>query len=351
MRKKIGVIGHLAQNQPLCDGQTVKTREFISLMEQSGEYTCVRVDTWLNKCHKQLKLFCDTLLCLFSCQDIFLMVAENGMRFYLPFLYWFSRLKKIRVYHYIVGSEILDIVKNDRKLVKYLNSFVVNWFEYQKGTDYLLEMGVSNAVTLRNFKRLTPVEKPKKYEKTNGFYRYCTFSRVLPEKGIADAVQCIRAINAAHGKTVAELDIYGPVEQGYLEAFQQLVKENEAFVTYKGIAEPHQSVEILKEYYALLFPTRWPGEGVPGTVIDAFAAGLPILATDWHANGEIICHGTNGILYPRDELKTLQDAVTWSMQHEQEMDEMRLACREEFAKYLPETVFNTVHAALSKRAV
>ena len=101
----------------------------------------------------------------------------------------------------------------------------------------------------------------------------------------------------------------------------------------------------------MLFPTRWPGEGVPGTVIDAFAAGLPILATDWHANGEIICHGTNGILYPRDEMKTLQDAVTWSMQHEQQMDEMRLACREEFAKYLPETVFNTVHAALSKKSV
>ena len=40
-------------------------------------------------------------------------------------------------------------------------------------------------------------------------------------------------------------------------------------------------LEVLKDYFALLFPTRFYTEGIPGTILDAYAAGLPIISAKW----------------------------------------------------------------------
>jgi hypothetical protein len=43
---------------------------------------------------------------------------------------------------------------------------------------------------------------------------------------------------------------------------------------YCGIIDSHKSVDALKSYLALLFPTHWKHEGIPGTVIDALSVGF-----------------------------------------------------------------------------
>ncbi|MFR3494185.1 MAG: glycosyltransferase [Blautia sp.] len=53
------------------------------------------------------------------------------------------------------------------------------------------------------------------------------------------------------------------------------------YIRYKGMVPFNQSTEVLKNYDALLFPTYYEGEGFAGTIIDAFAAGLPVIASDW----------------------------------------------------------------------
>lgn len=58
----------------------------------------------------------------------------------------------------------------------------------------------------------------------------------------------------------------------------------------------NQSTEVLKNYDALLFPTYYEGEGFAGTIIDAFAAGLPVIASDWKYNSEIIKQGITGVI-------------------------------------------------------
>lgn len=46
------------------------------------------------------------------------------------------------------------------------------------------------------------------------------------------------------------------------------------YIKYCGTVSFDKTTEVLKEYFALVFPTRFYTEGIPGTIIDAFASGL-----------------------------------------------------------------------------
>jgi hypothetical protein len=54
---------------------------------------------------------------------------------------------------------------------------------------------------------------------------------------------------------------------------------------------------VLKDYFALLFPTHFYTEGIPGTVIDAYAAGIPVISAKWESYSDVIDEGVTGIGY------------------------------------------------------
>lgn len=343
MQVRVGIIGHFGGSESFCDGQTTKTKNLYNLFECRQNIKLCKVDTYYAKTNK-VKLLMDTVVCMLTCRYVFLLVSVNGMKLYLPLLYYLNKMTKKHIYHYVIGSELLELVAKNKKLVKYLNAFDANWFEYGSGTQYLREMGVKNVTTLPNFKMITPVKEASAYVPTDGVYRFCTFSRVMEEKGISEAINTIRKINT-DGITAC-LDIYGPIDQGYAEEFEHLLKMNSAYVTYKGITDSAKSVGVLKNYYALLFPTRWAGEGFPGTIIDAFASGIPVIASDWNANKELIQNMKQGIIYPADRFRTLEDAISWSLENPDAMMRMRVGSRAEFENYTPDAIWNCIAAQM-----
>ena len=74
-------------------------------------------------------------------------------------------------------------------------------------------------------------------------YRFCMFSRVMPEKGVEDAMRAIRHVNEKNGKTVAVLDIYGPIENQYDERFQWALKNIGGGI--QGIAALYHRMKVL----------------------------------------------------------------------------------------------------------
>ena len=117
------------------------------------------------------------------------------------------------------------------------------------------------------------------------------------EKGIEDAVRAVCEINSMHSDIFAELDIYGQIEDNQEEWLKKLQTLAPGYIKYKGMVPFSQSTKVLKEYDALLFPTYYEGEGFAGTIIDAFAAGLPVIASDWKYNSEIIKSGMTGVIF------------------------------------------------------
>ena len=58
-----------------------------------------------------------------------------------------------------------------------------------------------------------------------------------------------------------------------------------------------QSVEVLKKYFALVFPTRFFTEGVPGTIVDAYASGIPVISAKWESFSDVVDEGVTGYGY------------------------------------------------------
>lgn len=332
--KKISIIGHFGGNQEFNDGQTVKTKILYEELSRKTNWAIKKVDTYY-KTKKPLKLFKDTIVCLMSSKKIIVLLSGNGMKFYFPLLYFASNILGTKVYHDVIGGNLDKYVDEYPNFKKYLNGFKVNWVETDSMKSKLESRGITNCVVIPNFKRLNisynydcPHGKP---------YRFCIFSRVMKEKGVETAISAIQSINNDAEEELCKLDIFGRVDKGYQKRFTELLRKTTEAIQYKGMIPYQKSVEAISKYYALLFPTYWEGEGFPGTIVDAFSAGIPVIATDWNCNGEIIKNEQNGILYPNLNITDLKQAILWSIKHEEDMTVLKKNCIKSAKQYQPDS--------------
>jgi len=126
-------------------------------------------------------------------------------------------------------------------------------------------------------------------------------SRVTRSKGIDTLVEASR--DFPDGVSV---DVFGPIEDE--KAKLLLDRCDNRKVAYKGIATPEDVGALLWQYDALALPTRWPGEGYPAVILEAYAQGLPVIATRWQCIPEIVDE-TTGILVPPSNPKALAEAI------------------------------------------
>jgi glycosyltransferase involved in cell wall biosynthesis len=308
MRKRIAIIGHFGGNEEFLDGQTVKTKILFDELSKNTDWDIQKIDTYL-KNRKPFKLLMKTLLALLFRKDIIVLLSGNGMKFFFPILSFFAGFWKVRVFHDVIGGNLDKYIKKYPKFKNYLNSFAINWVETEKLRKNLLKCGVENCEVIPNFKRLSILDEkeiPKEFVEP---FRFCTFSRVMKEKGVEDAIESIEKVNEEYGRNACALDIYGPVDDAYKSRFEDIMRKASDVVKYCGLVPFDKSVNILKGYFALLFPTSWMGEGFPGTIVDAYSAGLPVIASDWSSNSELVKDGFNGFMFPSKDCSDLAEAI------------------------------------------
>lgn len=105
---------------------------------------------------------------------------------------------------------------------------------------------------------------------------------------------------------------------------------------------PNESVETLKKYYMLLFPTYWKGEGMPGTVIDAFSAGVPIIARRWKFCDEMLTDGETGYVYDFDKPEELIVKIEYAISHVENTTKMKMACLLKAEEYSEDNVMQNI---------
>ena len=241
-------------------------------------------------------------------------------------------------------------IKKYPKYKKYLNEFKYNWVETNGLKNRLTKLGIENCEIIPNFKRLSTISEEeligKKISKSS--YKFCTFSRVMKEKGIEDAINAVLELNKENNNFSYFLDIYGPIDPDYEERFQKILKNSDKEINYCGQVPFDKSVEVLKNYDILLFPTYWHGEGFPGTIIDAFSAGLPVVATDWNCNKEIIDNNITGIIYPSENINTLKEAIKKIISNNDLFFEMRKECLKKSKEYQPDKYINNIINEIKK---
>ena len=333
MRKtKLLIIGNFGGNNQLNDGQTIKTKILYNELKKNTDWDIFKVDTFYRK--RFIFIFFKSIWYSLKSKNIIILVSKNGMKLFFPLLYIFTIIFKVHVYHDVIGGNLSKYVRQHRMYKLYLNSFKQNWVETDLLKKELDEVGINNVIVIPNFRPVKAIQHDNLTFKFDNFYKFCTFSRVNEEKGIGEAINSVVEANKIlNGKAKCRLDIYGPIDKKYIGEFNNLLMNNFDSVKYCGIVAPEYAVNTISGYYATLFPTHWEGESNAGTITESQLAGVPVIATDWRCNREMIRNGVEGLLYPSEFCNNLTDGILWMIKNNDKISTMKQNARKASEKY------------------
>ena len=177
-----------------------------------------------------------------------------------------------------------------------------------------------------NCKRLKVLESSDLPETYSEPFPICTFSRVMKEKGIETIANVVNRVNQKNKRTIYKLDIYGQVDSTQTEWFEKISSAFPEYIAYKGIVPFAQSVDVLKDYYLLIFPTHFYTEGIPGTIIDAYAAGVPVVSSKWESFADVVDEGKTGLGYTFDNSNELEMILELAAKEPNRIIQMKEKC-------------------------
>jgi glycosyltransferase involved in cell wall biosynthesis len=149
--------------------------------------------------------------------------------------------------------------------------------------------------------------------------------RLSVEKGLDTLLEAWKHVgNALPLKIVGD----GPLASQVSAATEKLPQ-----VEWLGRMEPPELFQLLGAAKLLIFPSKWY-ETFGRVVVEAFACGTPVIASNLGAMAELMEHGHTGLLFETGNPEDLAAKVRWLLARPKLMAEMRQAARAEFeAKY------------------
>jgi glycosyltransferase involved in cell wall biosynthesis len=143
--------------------------------------------------------------------------------------------------------------------------------------------------------------------------------RISAAKGVALILEASERLKMHNPEFDFLIDFYGPLEE---QCNFEDGSNYKGYLDFSGM--PEKSYSILNEYDCFLFPTMWKGEGFPGVILDAYIAGLPVIASDWNMNTEIIEEGINGFIIAPNDVKELEEKMKFVMSHNDLLQRIRV---------------------------
>ena len=339
MRVKVSILGHFGEGVNLINGQTVKTKIITEeLQNQFGQEQVIKIDThggWKTLLKAPFQVFS----VLKNSTNVLIFPAQNGLRVYAPLLSFIKHFfQKRKIYYVVIGGWLPQFLKERKRLSKKLKKFDGIYVETNTMKNVLEAQGFENVYVMPNCKKLTVLSEDELAYPSGVPFKFCTFSRVMKEKGIETAVNIITKVNDRLGYIAYSLDIYGQVDTAQVEWFENLKKQLPDYIRYCGCVDANHSVEVLKKYFALLFPTHFYTEGIPGTIIDAYAAGIPVISAKWESYSDVVDDGITGIGYDFDNAEQFEEILFEVAQTPNVLLDMKKNCIHKAMGYVLESV-------------
>jgi glycosyltransferase involved in cell wall biosynthesis len=105
--------------------------------------------------------------------------------------------------------------------------------------------------------------------------------------------------------------IGGEKDPGYLEDFRTRASQlkHGHRVTVHGRIERAEAFPTMQKCQIYAFPSYWPGEGQPASLLEAMMLGLVPIASPWRGIPEIVKDGKNGLLVEVKNPQALAEAI------------------------------------------
>jgi len=147
----------------------------------------------------------------------------------------------------------------------------------------------------------------------NGEWRFVQAGRLIEKKGLPVTLRAFEVFVRQYLNATLTIAGEGPL----LRELETLARELKIGVSFTGFVSQDRLREIYYRSHIFLHPSQTGRdgnqEGIPNSMLEAMATGLPVFATEHGGIPEAIEHGVSGVLVPeRDEfalVETLLEAV------------------------------------------
>lgn len=322
-------IGPLGGGNTPMNGASIKNYYLLNALKKYCKHIIV-IDTehWKKKPWLMIKILI-VVLCRMNSKFV---LSVNTKSAFL-FLRFFNRFSFNReLYYWVIGGSFVDWISQGKvspNLYYNIKKIIVEGISMK---DELLKYGFKNVCRISNFKKVFYL--PKKDTKYGYPRKFVFLSRILPEKGCDYIIEAVQTLNQCYNNLYF-VDFYGTIDENYKIDFFSKIK-NIPNISYKGFLDLrcYENYNILSDYDVMLFPTYWKGEGFPGIIIDAYIAGLPIIATDWHLNKDIVKDGLTGLLIlPHDTSELIKAMICFIIMDQEKLKSFSQNCQQEAMNY------------------
>jgi len=149
--------------------------------------------------------------------------------------------------------------------------------------------------------------------------------RLAPEKGVMTMLEAWRRSAPMPLRIVGD----GPLRAA-VEAF--VARHGlEGRVEVLGARQPAEVMAVMREARLVVFPSEWY-ETFGRVAAEAFACGIPVVASRLGAMGEVVEEGVTGLHFSSGDAEDLAAKVAWAETHPDEVAEMGRAARQEYER-------------------
>jgi glycosyltransferase involved in cell wall biosynthesis len=261
------------------------------LKENNIEYKLIESNKYNNYVFNYLYILFSTLIHIRKYDFVIGNASLNFLKYVSPLLIVISKTFKKRYVLRKFGGSMDITYESASWLDEKLYNFTFKNSDLIFAETLLVKQFLENQFTAR-VEWFPNCREKQDYQKKEFQKRFISLSQVKKEKGVLEIIEVNKVSDI-------KIDIYGPIydDSINLDAY------------YKGIVNPSEVINKLKEYDVLVLPTYWYGEGYPGIILEAFSLGMPVVSTCYRAIPEIIDDGRNGFLISPKKYSELYEAM------------------------------------------
>lgn len=127
--------------------------------------------------------------------------------------------------------------------------------------------------------------------------RVACLSSLHPRKGIEDVIRAVAKLQLRYPDSI-ECSIGGGwTSDSFKRNIERVIEESGAKIEFLGVVTGERKIKLLADADIFVFTPRNP-EGHPWVIVEALAAGLPIIATNKGAIADCVLDGKNGFIVP-----------------------------------------------------
>ena len=270
--------------------------------------------------------------------------ATTGFLRDVPFIFM-SKLFGKKVVLHLRGGHFREFYNSSNKVMKYVIEKTL------KKSNRMIVLGSSLKIL---FDGLIPEEKLSvvpnglnialdkvRYKNPEKDHLMILFlSNLIETKGFKDVLYSIK--KTAQFRNNVRYIFAGAwrKDENKLECEDYLKREKiRDYVEFAGTVTGRQKVMLLQNADIFVFPTYYPMEGHPWVIVEAMAAGLPIITTDQGCIKESVIDGKNGFIIPKRDPDSIAEKIIHLIEHPEVKERMGHKSRQLYEANLTEEHF------------